>query len=430
MRVWARLDTLERITFRSSADLTAPPESVAAAVHPPSVTPDLLSRTIVVVDEASGQMYMRADAVAQILRAFPAGWLWSLPLRLPGLRALANWGYNLFSRRRETISAWLGLAACSVPPRPTTPEPAPLSPADAPLVPPPVAVEPPPVGASPPPAGLAAAARDVPAVRRSAVCAAGRRFTGRTAAARAASGHRRFIDRWHRCVPPRQPPSHPGVPPYREQLRRVLSIFREGAVLAMIVVLVSETLFINAAVPRFLKHEQPIWIKRLVAYPRLIQAWSMFASDAPTDRSDDGGRRRDGQQAATSIPTARRPPAMPNPGRERRSRPASTTTRVVFNYSGRIPASGAYFQALTEWILAYHERTGDDAIGSSASTLRGRPTTARPSASCKPRNVRSHIFLGYPPSVKHPDPRAPNLSHTAASRAQGGERHSRSGRRA
>ena len=33
---------------------------------------------------------------------------------------------------------------------------------------------------------------------------------------------------------------------------------REGAVLAMIVTLVSETLFINAAMPKFLKHEQPL----------------------------------------------------------------------------------------------------------------------------------------------------------------------------
>ena len=52
--------------------------------------------------------------------------------------------------------------------------------------------------------------------------------------------------------------------------------------LAFIVTMVSETLYINAAVPKFLKHEQPLWIKRMVAYPRLIQAWSMFASDAPT----------------------------------------------------------------------------------------------------------------------------------------------------
>ena len=31
-----------------------------------------------------GTRYTRADAVAQVLRAFPGGWLWSLPLRLPG----------------------------------------------------------------------------------------------------------------------------------------------------------------------------------------------------------------------------------------------------------------------------------------------------------------------------------------------------------
>ena len=92
------------MTFRSSADLP-PPESGAG---PRGVSPELLARTIVVVDEVSGKTYMRADAVAQILRAFPVGWLWSLPLRLPGLRGLANWGYDLFSRRREAISALAG----------------------------------------------------------------------------------------------------------------------------------------------------------------------------------------------------------------------------------------------------------------------------------------------------------------------------------
>ena len=53
----------------------------------------------------------------------------------------------------------------------------------------------------------------------------------------------------------------------------------------------------------------------------------------------------------------------------------------VFNYSGRIPTSGAYSQALTEWILNYHERTGDPRDGSSASTPTRSTTTARRSAS-------------------------------------------------
>ena len=117
VRVWARLDRLGRITFRSSADLAAPtPETDAdGGSGRRGVTPELLARTLVVVDEVTGKTYTRADAVAQVLRALPVGWLWSLPLRLPGLRALANWGYDLFARRRQSISMWLGLAACAVP---------------------------------------------------------------------------------------------------------------------------------------------------------------------------------------------------------------------------------------------------------------------------------------------------------------------------
>ena len=117
VRVWARLDRLGRITFRSSADLASPtPETDAdGGSGRRGVTPELLARTLVVVDEVTGTTYTRADAVAQVLRALPVGWLWSLPLRLPGLRALANWGYDLFARRRESISTWLGLAACAVP---------------------------------------------------------------------------------------------------------------------------------------------------------------------------------------------------------------------------------------------------------------------------------------------------------------------------
>ena len=104
----------------------------------------------------------------------------------------------------------------------------------------------------------------------------------------------------------------------------------------MIITLVSETLFINAAVPKFLKHEQPLWIKRLVAYPRLIQAWSMFASDAPmTDQSmvvdavTVDGRHVDPYSEATSR--------YDNPGRNEIPVRLDNDS-FVFNYSGRIPA--------------------------------------------------------------------------------------------
>ena len=256
VRVWARLDRLGRITFRSSADL-APPESGAG---PRGVSPELLARTIVVIDEVSGKTYMRADAVAQILRAFPVGWLWSLPLRIPGLRALANWGYDLFARRRESISSFVGLAACALPARP--PAEAPPAPAEAP-----VAVELPVVGLSSPPAesppivlGPAAIVAPMLAVEAPSI--------GLASAAMAAASSVEIVPaRVESPAPPGSPPpvvsTAPAVKtraPFMEQLRTLIWAFREVVVLAFIVTMVSETLYINAAVPRFLKHEQPLWI--------------------------------------------------------------------------------------------------------------------------------------------------------------------------
>jgi hypothetical protein len=170
---------------------------------------------------------------------------------------------------------------------------------------------------------------------------------------------------------------------------------REGAVLAMIVTLVSETLFINAAIPKLLKHEQPLIIKRLVAYPRLIQAWSMFASDAPmtdqtmvVDAVTVDGRHVDPYSEVTSR--------YRNPGR------AEIPVRLdndsfIFNYSGRIAGSGAYHQALIEWILAYHERTGnpnDKIVSFDAYEV---TDDSPPIGQLQPRNIRSRLFLSYPP---------------------------------
>ena len=275
---------------------------------------------------------MRADAVAQILRAFPVGWLWSLPLRMPGLRALANWGYDLFSRRRESISTWRGAGRVRA--------------ARAPVV----------VAGAPSCAGGAVAVarrrRSSPR-RRSSIArsVAGRRRTAGGRRSRAAlavvappiatapAAERSAVVE----LPP--PAVAPGAAaktsaPFLQQLRTLVWALREVVVLAFIVTMVSETLYINAAVPKFLKHEQPLWIKRMVAYPRLIQAWSMFASDAPTtdqsmvvDAVTVDGRHVDPYSEATSR--------YANPGRNEIPVRLDNDS-FVFNYSGRIPSSGAY----------------------------------------------------------------------------------------
>ncbi len=386
VRVWARLDRLGRVTFRSSTDLPSP----ESGTGPRGVSPELLARTIVVVDEVSGKTYMRADAVAQILRAFPVGWLWSLPLRIPGLRGFANWGYDLFSRRREAISAFVGLAACALPARPSA-EPASDSSST---------VAPPPIGAPPAVIGSAVvvdaqvAAAGFIAAPMAAVAAPMVAVAAPLAVVEAQPAPAAVV--LEPPAPPvAPPPAAKAPPPFLQQWRTLVWAFREVVVLAFIVTMVSETLFINAAVPKFLKHEQPLWIKRMVAYPRLIQAWSMFASDAPTtdqsmvvDAVTVDGRHIDPYSEATSR--------YDNPGHNEIPVRLDNDS-FVFNYSGRIPTSGAYFQALTEWLLNYHERTGDPRDRIVSFDAYEVDDDSPPIGELKPRNVRSHVFLSYPP---------------------------------
>jgi hypothetical protein len=100
------------------------------------------------------------------------------------------------------------------------------------------------------------------------------------------------------------------------------------------------------------------------------------------------GRHVDPYSEATSR--------YPNPGRNEIPDRLDNDS-FVFNYSGRIPGSGAYHQALTEWILAYHERTGnprDRIIRFDAYEV---DDDSPPVGQLNPRNIRSHVFLSYPP---------------------------------
>jgi predicted DCC family thiol-disulfide oxidoreductase YuxK len=302
-RVLARMDRLGRLRFVSNADTDGLPKGVTA---------QLLATTIVVVDEDTGRLTTRADGMATILRALPFGLLWSLPLRLPGLRRLANAAYDAFARRRDRISVGLGLAACGVP------------------------------GAAPP------------------------------------------------ALLPESEPT-----PFRQLLRRGLSGLREAGVLLLLTTLVYETLFINAAVPKVLKPTEPKLIQELVAYPRLIQAWSMFASDAPTtdesvvvDAVTVDGRHVDPYSEVSSR--------YKNPGHEAIP-PRLDNDSFFFNYSSRIPFKGEYFTALQEWILRYPQRTGNpqDAIAKFDAYI--LEDDSPPPGEMQERNRKSRIFLSWPP---------------------------------
>jgi len=323
-RLLARLDVFERIRFVSSAETSAQASSGAPADlssdFSSDFSSDLLARTIVVVDE-TGRRSTRADAVAQLLRALPLGVLWFWPLRVPGLRALANVGYDLFARRRQAVSYWLGFAACGVP------------------------------GARP----------------------------ATSAAASTVAGPRVPVVAW---------------------LGRMAAILREGFVLAMLITIVNEALFINQVVPKVLKFDEPGWVKRLVAYPRFIQAWSMFASDAPM--SDESvvveAITADGRRVDPYSEVAGR---IPDPGVDEIPSRLDNDS-FFFNYSVRIPDQDVYHQAFLEWILRYPIRTGnphDRIVRFDAYKIENDSPPPGQTAS---RNVRKHVFLSYPSTRRGP----------------------------
>jgi predicted DCC family thiol-disulfide oxidoreductase YuxK len=305
-RLFARLDRFARVRFVSSAE---------APTLPAGITRQRLTETMVVVDEDSASVATRADGVARLLAALPLGWLWSWPLRVPGLRALANVAYDAFARRRHLVSYGLGLAVCGVP------------------------------GSAPAPSRGAASAAGEPA-------------------------------------------------PARVALRTAARALREAAVAALLVVLVSETLSINRVVPAWLKPPQPVWLQAAVAYPRLIQDWSMFAPDVP--RTDQNvvvdAVTVDGRHVDPYSEVASR---LPNPGRN--EIPARLDNNsLFFGYATRIPYEPAYFRALEAWILAYPERTKrpQDRVVSFDAVL--VEDDSPPPGETASRNARSRVFLHFP----------------------------------
>jgi predicted DCC family thiol-disulfide oxidoreductase YuxK len=106
VRVLARMDVHRRLRWLPNNELGA---------LPAGVDPELLDRTILVLDPATDRRWTRGAAFAEIFGALPLGRLWAWPMRLPWVRTLADRAYDLFARNRTTISGWFGLAACGVP---------------------------------------------------------------------------------------------------------------------------------------------------------------------------------------------------------------------------------------------------------------------------------------------------------------------------
>lgn len=83
---------------------------------PAGLTLEETAHTVVALEE-DGRKLVRAAAVARVLRELPGYGALAALLTAPGLRRLADFGYDRFAAHRHRISAALGLRACAVPAR-------------------------------------------------------------------------------------------------------------------------------------------------------------------------------------------------------------------------------------------------------------------------------------------------------------------------
>ena len=150
------------------------------------------------------------------------------------------------------------------------------------------------------------------------------------------------------------PPADAMPAPRRSPFRWVT-----GPVLAyLFIVATSQVLVENPAVPRFMRLEQPEWIRASVMIFRLNQGWKMFASNAPRDDMwlvidavTEDGRHIDPYNEVASLHAD---PAL-------RTIPERLGQNYYWcDYSVRIKGFRAYHSALTNWIYRHHERTGND----------------------------------------------------------------------
>ena len=183
-------------------------------------------------------------------------------------------------------------------------------------------------------------------------------WLARRALIRAATARiRRLVART--VAPPRSPA------PMAQRWRRPLTYLREAGVAFVLFVLAAEVSAANAAIPPALRWtNRPAWMVSLVMYPHIFEGWSMFAPDSPL---------RDDMVYVDAVTVEGR---HVDPLNEVASRVAQLPVDDIpvrlgqssfwCDYELQIPNDGDYWQALSEWIIRYPERTGhaEDAVAS------------------------------------------------------------------
>jgi hypothetical protein len=142
-----------------------------------------------------------------------------------------------------------------------------------------------------------------------------------------------------------------------ESWRRPLRWGANVILAVLVVAATSQVAAENPAISRFVKHEQPKWIKATVMTFRLNQGWKMFAANAP---------RHDMWLVVDAVTADGR---HIDPFNEIASRYADPSLRTIppwlgqnyywCDYTVRIKGYRRYHKALGDWIFSHHERTGN-----------------------------------------------------------------------
>ena len=118
-RMCKRLDKRGLLVFQGNDDLEQlnrrkADGSIERVELPATVTAELVQSSVIVVD-ASGKVFSRSGAIAEIVRVLPFGSPVAFLMRLPGIAQILNVFYDAFASRRTRVSELCGLNACGIP---------------------------------------------------------------------------------------------------------------------------------------------------------------------------------------------------------------------------------------------------------------------------------------------------------------------------
>ena len=169
---------------------------------------------------------------------------------------------------------------------------------------------------------------------------------------------------------------------------------REWTVALLIVCATARMLVDNPAVTHVNTRRQPTVVAETTSYLQMLQAWLLFAPDAPltdaavaVDAVTTDGRHVDPLNEVLSPEQPWLGTVIP---------PRLGQNAFAAAYMLRIPFHPEYFGALTEWILAYPDRTERpaDRIVSFAVTALERDNP--PPGQHDPGETRSRLLYKYP----------------------------------